>query len=114
MCLGVIPKNENKMDEMTEELQHYIPVDYAGRPVSIGLGGDQLTVERARTCQHLRKHSINSVDQLGGYVPFAADFHAEMILLQASLKIEYLYLQCSDRCCMTGYIKVGIVLMEVQ
>ena len=86
MCLGVIPKNENKTEEMTlivRELQQlYVPRDKANKPISIALGGDQLTVERARVCQDLRKHSLLPDEQLGGFVPFAADWHAEATLLQ--------------------------------
>ena len=88
VCLGVIPKNENKTEEMTQilrELHEYVPQGSAKKPIGIALGGDQLTVERARVCQDLQKHSFEPDEQLGGFVPFAADWHAEVTLLQVNL-----------------------------
>jgi hypothetical protein len=82
VCLGVIPRNENKIDEMTlilQDLQRYIPHN---RPVQIAFGGDQLTVERVRVCTDLRKHSFERNEQLGCFFPFAGDWHAEVTLLQ--------------------------------
>ena len=83
--MGVVPKNENKIDEMTSilrQLQEYVLVCSSDKPIGIALGGDQLTAERARTCQGLRAHSFSLSDQLGGFVPFTADWHAEVTLLQ--------------------------------
>ena len=77
LAIGVIPKNENRTDEMTsilQQLHKYIPLDQTGKHINIVLGGDQLTVERARVCQELRKHSIESTEQLGGLTPFAANW----------------------------------------
>ena len=85
VSLGVIPKNENKNDEMTailEDLQKYVPQDSTKKPITIGFGGDQLTAERIRQCQLLRKHSFKTHDQLDGFTPFASDWHAEANLLQ--------------------------------
>ena len=63
MCLGVVPNNENKIDEMTSILrelqQQYVPLHGSSKPIGIALGRDQLTAERARTCQDQRKHSFS-------------------------------------------------------
>lgn len=56
MCLGVIPRNENKTEEMTsilKELQQYVPSKGPKEHIPIAMGGDQLTAERARVCQDL-------------------------------------------------------------
>ncbi len=42
----------------------------------------EVTLERTRTCQGLCMHSFDETDQLGGFVPFCGDWHAEVILLQ--------------------------------
>lgn len=70
------------MTSILKELQQYVPVHSSEKPIGIALGGDQLTAERVRTCQDLRKHSFIPSEQLDGFVPFTADWHAEVILLQ--------------------------------
>ena len=71
------------MTLILKELQEYVPHDSeSSHPVPIALGGDQLTIERARVCQDLRKHSIDANERLGGFVPFSSDWHAEVTLLQ--------------------------------
>ena len=49
MPLGVVPKNENKNEEMVEIvelIQQYVPTDEAFKRVhTVAFGGDQLTVE---------------------------------------------------------------------
>ena len=97
VCLGVTPKNENKNEEMTEilkELHELVPYK-DGEATAIALGGDQLTVERARICQDLRKHSFEPKEKLDGFVPFASDWHAEALLLHriTLLKWEIQYRQ---------------------
>ena len=84
----MIPKNENKTEEMTsilKELHTYVPLDKTGKQIAIAFGGDQLTVERSRVCQELRAHSLEPTEQLGKLVPFAADWHAEATLLQVCI-----------------------------
>ena len=74
--MGVIPKNENKRDEITiilKDLQQYVPHDHSQKPISIAFGGDQLTCERARECQDLHKHPFDVNEQLGGFVLFSGD-----------------------------------------
>lgn len=46
-----------------------------------GIGGDQLTCERIRGAQGLRKNHDNTTDQLRGFVPFIEDWHTRMTLL---------------------------------
>ena len=79
------------MTSILRELQKYVPEDSSKKPISIAFGGDQLTVEHARTCEDLRKHSLDSFEQLGGFIPFAADFHAEMVLLQVIITFISMY-----------------------
>ena len=78
MPLGVIPKNENKNEEMVEIveiLQKYVPTDEAEKRVrTVAFGGDQLTVERCRGIQNVRVNSDDQVDALEGLHPFASDF----------------------------------------
>lgn len=49
--MRVVPKNENKIDEVTSILrelqQQYVPLHNSDKPIGIALGGDQLTAERA-------------------------------------------------------------------
>ena len=77
---------KNKNEEMTEILKelHELVPHKDGEATAIALGGDQLTVERAHICQDLRKHSFEPKEKLYGFVPFASDWHAEALLLQAS------------------------------
>ena len=72
------------MTIILQELQQFVP-HKDDKATAMALGGDQLTVERARVCQDLRKHSFESKDQLSGFVPFASDWHAEAILLQVNM-----------------------------
>ena len=44
------------------------------------LGGDQLTVERARGIQNIRDNSDNPSHHLEGLVPTCEDWHAKMCL----------------------------------
>ena len=103
MPLGVIPKNENKREEMTEiveALHQYVPgcddhllkglMDSIFVPTTplhnysfqVPFGADQLTVERTRNVQLSRVNSGNKKDALQGLVPFISDWHAELTLLQ--------------------------------
>ena len=89
MPLGVVPKNENKNEEMVEIvelLQQYVPTDEVLKRVhTVAFGGDQLTVERCRGSQSARVTSDNQIEALEGLHPFAADWHAEVILLQVHM-----------------------------
>ena len=45
------------------------------------LGGDQLTVARARSCQFGRGNSDSALSKLSGLIPVAEDWHTGVILL---------------------------------
>ena len=88
MPLGVILRNENKLDQMClilDDLQKYCPIHAAEVDVKlpdgtklkhrrvkvyeIGIGGDQLTCERIRGAQGLRRNHDSTDHQLKGFVP---------------------------------------------
>ena len=46
--------------------------------------GDQLTVERMRGAQAIRSNSENGIDQLRGFIPAVADWHAKVSFLGVS------------------------------
>ena len=95
-------KNENKLDEMVDILQHlqkYAPSTSHTREVSVPttnevrsltkiafhrllFGGDQLTAKRARGGVRIRNNSTNSADRLEGLLPVAEDWHAKVIFLE--------------------------------
>ena len=95
-------KNENKMDEMVDILTHlhqYVPqkeltrsveVPGQGHPETIKsealhyllIGGDQLTSERVKGAQSVRKNSMHSAGRLEGFVAISEDWHAKVCFLQ--------------------------------
>ena len=82
--LGVIPKNENKNEELIdllEEVQQYVPSDSHDPQLCI-LAGDQLTAERIRGVQMIRAGSNNSQDRLECFFPTHADWHTQVLYLQ--------------------------------
>ena len=101
VSLGVLLHNENKLDEMSHTLHHYmqlvptvvadgflvltngskIPFDDTRFNTKL-LGGDQLTVVRVRSTQALRDTLDNAVQQYEGIVPVVEDWHARVVLLQ--------------------------------
>ena len=113
MPLGIIPKNENKGDEMVEimtTLHQYVPaVEYSEQfyiPSSqqsvqvpkaclhpIIIGGDQLTSARARSAKKAKLHSDSSVGRLEGLIPIAADWHTKVNLLEVSIRYKYMYIR---------------------
>lgn len=48
------------------------------------LGGDQLTVARARGSQQIRVNSETASDRLCGFIPVAEDWHTSVVLLTVS------------------------------
>ena len=46
------------------------------------IGGDQLTAERIKGAQSLRKNSTHAVGRLEGFVPVSEDWHAKVCFLQ--------------------------------
>ena len=95
--------NENKLDEMSLILDHYmklVPLEgYITHPrggvlefddtrfFPILFGGDQLTVVRVRGTQALRDTTDYCVDRLEGVAAVVEDWHARMALVRVSLII---------------------------
>ena len=55
------------------------------------IGGDQLTVARARGAQKIRSNSFKSEDRLDGLLPVAEDWHSKICLLQVTRLVNYLF-----------------------
>ena len=89
-------KNENKLDDILDDLQKYapstsntrdVPVPYTNEVRSLKeiafhrllFGGDQLTTKRARVGIRVR---TNSADRLEGLLPVEEDWHAKVVLLE--------------------------------
>ena len=89
--LGVLPKNENKKEEMIEILKHmqqYIPKnEYDIMKMAI-MAGDQLTAERIRNVQLIRATSDSEMEKLQGFLPIHADWHAEVTYLKVYIIID--------------------------
>ncbi len=49
------------------------------------LGGDYLSVARARGAQHIRRTSELALHRLDGFLPVAEDWHAKVCLLEVLL-----------------------------
>ena len=100
--LGVLPKNKTKYEDMMDILQHlqsYVPSKHVQKEMSVPgreeavtlddqefattlMGGDQLTVARARGAQLIRSNSSNNEDRLAGLLPAAEDWHTKLCLMQ--------------------------------
>lgn len=93
--------NENKLDDMSKILENFhklVPtLDIEGhlslpngnsldfddtRFYKIFLGGDQLTVARARGAQALRASHDRPIDRLEGIVPVIEDWHSRMTFMK--------------------------------
>ena len=108
MPLGVLLHNENKLDEMSHILHHYmqlvptveadgflvlangskIPFDDTRFDTKL-LGGDQLTVARVRSTQALCDTLDSAVQRFDGIVPVVDDWHTRVILLQVCYDYSY-------------------------
>ena len=97
-------KNENKMEDMVDILTHmhqYVPFHAETKTLEVQgaegseqvqiqierlhrilIGGDQLTAERVKGAQNLRKNSTHAVGRLEGLVPVSEDWHAKVCFLQ--------------------------------
>ncbi|KAL5502833.1 hypothetical protein EMCRGX_G009668 [Ephydatia muelleri] len=104
--LGVLLKNENKLDDMMDILdglhkyvpsirtiQHFEdPEDTSGEPevtdieidhfCQILIGGDQLTAARVRGSQSIRRNSDNGRMRLDAFIPVVEDWHTKMCFMQ--------------------------------
>lgn len=103
--LGVLLKDENKLDEMVDIMAHmhnYVPLTHYAKddkiPGSIDetvvtqavdfhrvlFGGDHLTAKRGRGAQRIRANSTNDLDKLKGLLPVAEDWHTKQCFLAVS------------------------------
>lgn len=101
--LGVMQHNENKIDEMCsamDELHVYVPTkkvvmeksSISGQVVNKEdykfcrtlIGGDQLTIARARGSSAARVDHSTARDRLNGLMPIVEDWHAKQCLLKVS------------------------------
>ena len=100
--LGIILRNENKLDEMAEIMEHlhkYVPFETcteqqfqlaSGEELTIAsnkmhhilIGGDQLTVARIRSVQEGLLNSNSPRERMEGIVPVVEDWHAKVIFLK--------------------------------
>ena len=105
--MGVLLLNENKLDEMSQILEHimkFVPTIHKQKVVSVPggsveiddtrfskvlLGGDQLTAARIRGTQALRSTHDKAVDRLEGLIPVSEDWHARMNLMKVIKKYIY-------------------------
>ena len=101
--MGVLLYSENKLDEMSKILEHFMQfvatvpkegrvllpngsfLDYDNtRFFRILVGGDQLTAARIRGTQAQRHLQDKAVDRLEGVIPVVEDWHARMALMKVS------------------------------
>ncbi|XP_019861291.1 PREDICTED: uncharacterized protein LOC109589693 [Amphimedon queenslandica] len=102
--LGIIPKNENKIKDMVEILDHfhqYVPqieyqvdhcvndeseVVHEAKTHGIFFGGDQLSVARTRSALRIRHNSDTPSVRLEGFIPAIEDWHAKLTLFEVIWK----------------------------
>ena len=88
--LGVLPNNEQYIDEMVSILEHchqYVPtVNNGGEEIysPIPFFSDQLTAVRALTAKKTRVTSQGN-SALRGLVPFCVDWHAKVNFIEVSI-----------------------------
>ena len=106
--LGVVQHNENRIDEMTKIMDHmhtYVPSVSQCNIVTLPnedtfedkkdvfhrilLGGDQLTVARARGSIAIRQDHDSSEQRLDGLLPIVEDWHAKQCLLKVVCLYNY-------------------------
>lgn len=99
--LGILPKNENKYDDMLDILDHvqqYVPskqvptkvVHTDGEIETINdmqfhtsiIGGDQLTAARIRGARLIRSDTATSQLRIDGLLPTAEDWHAKICFME--------------------------------
>ena len=99
MPLGIILRNENKVDEnrrIMDELHKYVPAKEVHCQNTLPNGetdeetteklyqvlfGDQLTVARARSVTGMRRTHDTNKEKLQGLIPVVEDWHARVTLL---------------------------------
>ena len=96
MPLGVLLKNENFLDEMSDILDHhstYVPMkeiveEQDGDHLKmhyfhhILFGGDQVTASRTRSAKRMRQNAELGKAKLQGFIPIIEDWHAKVVLLE--------------------------------
>ena len=104
MPLGILLKNENKVDDMVDimkALHQYVPSEeYASNTYKtcvgevevpqfhlkkIFFGGDQLTAARSRSAKVSRVNSVARTLRLDGLIPCAEDWHVKLNFLDVSI-----------------------------
>ena len=95
--LGVLMKSEVNYEDMTDILEHYqkyvpsVPCETSipetgtvqdKKFLTTLVGGDYLTVARARGAQIIRSTSELTEDSLQGLFPVAEDWHAKVCLME--------------------------------
>ena len=102
--MGVLPKNENKGDDMLFIIQHlnqYVPcVPYMQEKVNskeeieleekasfrkILIGGDQLTSARMRSGLKIKSNGQSESKKLLGIIPVVEDWHCKVNFLRVGL-----------------------------
>lgn len=100
--LGVLLKSETNYEEMTQILEHYqsyvpsvncekcipeIGITQDKRFLTVLVGGDYLSVARARGAQIIRSTSDLTKDTLGGILPVAEDWHAKVCFMEVKSSV---------------------------
>ncbi|KAK3108451.1 hypothetical protein FSP39_008205, partial [Pinctada imbricata] len=100
VTLGVLDKNESKITDMVDILEHYhqyVPTK-DGIPVKTILYGDGLSCERVNDAQNARINAADVWDRLEGIEPAAQEWHKRAIILQTPDNIEDLHRAFEDVC----------------
>lgn len=89
--MGVLNKNENKMDDMIsilETYQQYCPM-VDGNLIPIPVGGDGLTAKRGEEAQQARQDGLTPEARLEGVVLTVEDWHKDMMVMMKASTLGY-------------------------
>ena len=132
--LGVIFKNDNKLDEMVDIMDHlnqYVPTEVTHTTVQIPgrapkrmqidtmhkvlIGGDQLTVARMKGAKSMREDSQHDAGRLDGFIPVVEDWHTKVCLLEVRLfHVAMMILSVSSTPCMLPLILFLLFPIQVM
>ncbi|XP_071500371.1 uncharacterized protein [Diadema antillarum] len=90
--LGVLQKDETKVSDMIDVLDHltqYVPKDSSSQPIISLLYGDQLSCERHRDAQNARVNEESQWDRLLGLHPAIQEWHKRLLTLQDDFALLY-------------------------
>ena len=107
------------MIEIMSHFHQYVPVIEGSKQVYVAdidetvsvpeaslykllLGGDQLTVARARSAMKIRMNSPSPVKRLAGFIPVVEDWYTQTILMEVCMCNNKLILYST----FTGYMEV--------